>query len=62
MSLKVSIDRVSCVGCGSCQLNCQEVFELNTEDFKAQIYKGYRYQENLGEGVCSLEYCNVSTM
>ena len=39
MGRKVFIDRDECIGCGSCQEICPEVFMLNEEEEKAEIIK-----------------------
>lgn len=37
MALKISINSKDCIGCGSCEAVCPEVFEMN--DGKPQIKK-----------------------
>jgi len=34
---KLEIDKDKCLGCGSCELNCPEVFEINISSGKAEI-------------------------
>ena len=35
----VSVDKEKCIGCGSCEAICSEVFEID-EDMKAHVKKG----------------------
>jgi ferredoxin len=46
--MKVSIDREGCIGCGTCEATCPEVFKL-VEDGKSSITEKYR-KEDLGKG------------
>lgn len=39
--LKVAIDRENCIGCGSCEALCPEVFRL-LDDCKSSIVEAYR--------------------
>ena len=39
MSRKVIMDEAECIGCGSCQEICPEVFQLDTATEKAHIIK-----------------------
>ena len=39
MSRKVVIDQDECIGCGSCQEICPEVFELDEEIEKSYVIK-----------------------
>ena len=39
MSRIVYIDEDECIGCGSCQDLCPEVFKLNKETEKSQVIK-----------------------
>lgn len=39
MSRRVSIDEEECIGCGSCEEICPEVFKLNEDTDKAEVIK-----------------------
>lgn len=36
---KLKIDKDKCIGCGSCEFNCPEVFEINISSGKAEVKK-----------------------
>jgi ferredoxin len=57
--MKVSIDRSSCVSCGSCWDTCPGFFEQNTDDTFSQVIEKYRLDGNIGAGTPSadLEAC-----
>ncbi len=58
MSKKVYIDEEECIGCGSCEEVCPEVFKLNDETDKAEIIKAEGGPEDLIEeaiGICPVE-------
>ncbi len=40
------IDKDKCIGCGSCELNCPNVFEISMSSGKAEIKSNYDYEEN----------------
>ncbi len=48
--VKVVIDRIGCVSCGSCWETCPAVFEENPDDSFSQVVKEFRKDDNLGEG------------
>jgi ferredoxin len=39
MSKRVYLDQDECIGCGSCEEICPEVFELNEDKEKADVIK-----------------------
>lgn len=39
MSRRVIIDEEECIGCGSCEEICPEVFKLNEDTDKAEVIK-----------------------
>jgi ferredoxin len=39
MAKRVYIDEEECIGCGSCEEICEEVFSLNEETEKAEVIK-----------------------
>lgn len=39
MSKRVTIEEEECIGCGSCEEICPEVFELDEETDKARVIK-----------------------
>ena len=51
MGRKVVIDQDECIGCGSCQEICPEVFKLNEEIEKSEVIKPEGGPEDLIEGV-----------
>jgi ferredoxin len=58
MSKKVTIDEEECIGCGSCEEVCPEVFKLNDETDKAEVIKAEGGPEDLIEeaiGICPVE-------
>jgi ferredoxin len=49
MGRRVYIDEDECIGCGSCQEICPEVFQLNEETEKSKVIKPQGGPENLIE-------------
>ena len=49
MSGRVTIDEDECIGCGSCQDICPEVFQLDEETEKAHVTKPEGGSEDLIE-------------
>jgi ferredoxin len=39
---KVYVDEEECIGCGSCEEICPEVFKLNEDTDKAEVIKAER--------------------
>lgn len=37
--MKIEIDENLCIGCGMCENNCSECFNLNNEKGKAEVIK-----------------------
>jgi len=50
-SMKVIIDRSTCVSCGSCWDICPEFFEQNPDDSFSQVIEKYRSDGNIAEGI-----------
>ena len=48
--MKVSIDRGTCVSCGSCWDACPGFFEQNPDDTFSQVVEKYRLDGKIGEG------------
>ena len=48
--VKVTIDRLGCISCGSCWEVCPAVFEENPDDTFSQVVKKFRTGDNQGEG------------
>ncbi len=46
----VMIDRDGCISCGTCWLECPDLFEESPEDAKSQIVERYRARSQLSEG------------
>jgi ferredoxin len=57
MSKKVTIDEEECIGCGSCEEVCPEVFKLNDETDKVEVIKAEGGPEDLIEE--AIEICPV---
>ena len=57
--MKVSIDRGTCVSCGSCWETCPGFFEQNPDDTFSQVVEKYRLDGKIGEGLlpADLEPC-----
>lgn len=37
--MKITIDQEKCIGCGTCEAMCPEVFRLNQDKYKAEVLK-----------------------
>ncbi len=57
MSKRVYIDEEACIGCGSCEEICPEVFKLDEETEKAEVIKPEEGSEDLIEE--AMEICPV---
>jgi ferredoxin len=59
--VRVVIDRVGCVSCGSCWDICPSFFEQNPDDSFSQVIAGYRNGDKPGEGEAppELEKCVI---
>ena len=57
--MKVSIERETCVSCGSCWETCPGFFEQNPDDSFSQVIERYRLDGKIGEGqpTQDLEVC-----
>ena len=51
----VTIERETCVSCGSCYDTCPDFFEENPDDSFSQIKKAFRKRDNIGEGEAPAE-------
>jgi ferredoxin len=58
MSNRVYIDEDECIGCGSCEEICPEVFKLNEETEKAEMIKAQGGPEDLIQE--AIDTCPVS--
>ncbi len=58
MGKRVFIDQEECIGCGTCQELCPEVFELDEETQKAKVIMPEGGPEELIEE--AMESCPVS--
>jgi ferredoxin len=58
VSNRVYIDEDECIGCGSCEEVCPEVFKLNEEKEKAEVIKPEGGPEDLIQE--AIEACPVS--
>ncbi len=43
---KLKIDKDKCIGCGGCEFNCPEVFEINISSGKAEVKADADLEEN----------------
>lgn len=43
--MTIKIDKEKCIGCGSCEAMCPDVFELG-EDSKALVKNGFNEEQN----------------
>jgi len=57
MGRQVYIDEEECIGCGSCEEICPEVFELNEDTEKAEVIEPEGGSEDLIEE--AMEACPV---
>lgn len=48
--VSVTIERDTCVSCGSCYEVCPDFFEENPDDSFSQVKKKFRKGDNIGEG------------
>ena len=48
--MKVTIERDSCVSCGTCWDSCPQFFEQNPDDSFSQVIEEFRIAGNIGEG------------
>jgi len=62
MIMNVTIDRASCVSCGSCWETCPGFFEQDPDDSFSRIIEKYRMNGNIAQGTptgdlvsCALE-------
>ncbi|MFA4875798.1 MAG: ferredoxin [Methanoregula sp.] len=53
--MKVRIDRLTCVSCGSCWDACPGFFEQNPDDSFSQVREKFRLNGEIGSGVPSDE-------
>lgn len=58
MGRRVYIDEEECIGCGTCEELCPEVFQLDEESQKAQVIMSEGGPEELIEE--AMESCPVS--
>ncbi len=58
MSKKVYLDQDECVGCGSCEEICPDVFKLNEDTEKAEVVKPEGGPEDLIQE--AIDTCPVS--
>ncbi len=38
--MAITIDKKKCIGCGTCAALCEDVFEMDEDEFKAKVKKG----------------------
>jgi ferredoxin len=54
MKIEVEVDKSLCIGCGSCEAQCSEVFKLG-EDGHAEVLESGLKKVEAGELDCDLE-------
>ena len=37
--MKIIVDQEKCIGCGTCEAMCPDVFKLNPQTYKAEVLK-----------------------
>ncbi|HPS22013.1 MAG TPA: ferredoxin [Methanoregulaceae archaeon] len=59
--MKVIIDRLNCVSCGTCWEICPDFFEENPDDSFSQVIERFRIEGNNAGGIppIELEACTV---
>ncbi|HNI42520.1 MAG TPA: ferredoxin [Methanoregulaceae archaeon] len=59
--MRVIIDRLNCVSCGTCWELCPDFFEENPDDSFSQVIERFRIEGNNAEGIppIELEACTV---
>jgi len=57
MGRRVSVDEEECIGCGSCEEICPEVFEIDEETDKARVIRSEGGPEDLIDE--AIESCPV---
>lgn len=50
ITMKVSIDRSTCVSCGSCWDTCPAFFEQNQDDSFSQVIEKFRIEGDIAHG------------
>ena len=60
MARRVYIDEEECIGCGTCEEICPDVFKLNDATEKAEVIESEGSPENLIEE--AIESCPVECM
>ncbi len=53
--MKVIIDRLNCVSCGTCWELCPDFFEENPDDSFSQVIERFRIEGNNAEGIPPIE-------
>jgi ferredoxin len=60
MARKVAVDQEECIGCGTCEGICPEVFQLSSETGKSQVIKPVGGPEDLIQE--AIDSCPVSAI
>ncbi|MFA6437339.1 MAG: ferredoxin [Candidatus Paceibacterota bacterium] len=55
--MKINIDKEKCIGCGSCEFNCPDVFEI--KDGKANIKEKVDFEKNKDCIESAIQNCPV---
>jgi len=58
--MKLKIDKDKCIGCGSCEFACPEVFEL--KDAKALVRKSAKLDDNKDCIKSAIDSCPTSAI
>lgn len=54
MGYKITVDKDECIGCGACEAQCPEGFEMDQETSKAKAKK-----ENVDDAGCIKEAADI---
>jgi ferredoxin len=57
---KINIDQNKCIGCGSCEFNCPDVFEV--KDGKAHVKQEANLEKNSACIKSAIEGCPVAAI
>jgi ferredoxin len=62
MAKKIKIKEETCIGCGTCQALCPDVFELDGKNGKAKIKEGADIEKDQSCVVDAIASCPVNAI